>query len=335
MSKVNVAINGFGRIGRLTLKAMLKKTNINLVAINDLGDTKMLAHLFKYDTVHGVYPDPISYTSDTLRIDSSSIKVFNEKDPQKLPWKDLGVDIVVESTGRFLTNEKAGLHIKAGAKKVITTAPLKDNDSPTIVFGINENTLTEKDNIISNASCTTNCLAPMVKVLNENFGINSGYINTIHAYTSDQNLHDAPHSKDFRRARAAAASIIPTTTGAAKAVGVVIPEMLGKLDGIAMRVPVINGSVIDFTVVLKTTVEKEDINNSMNQASKTELKNILQYTDEPIVSADIIGNTYSCIFDSELTHTNKNLVKVIGWYDNESGYSYRVADLTEYLIKYI
>ncbi len=324
---INVAINGFGRIGRYTLKALLENKNITVLAINDLSNPDLMGHLFKYDSIHGIYPKDVSIKNNILNIDNVSIKLFNEKDPEKLPWKELNIDVVIEATGIFLTEELASKHIKAGSKKVITTAPLKKGSVPTIVIGINENILKGDEKIISNASCTTNCLAPMAKILDDEFGIEKGYINTIHAFTADQNLQDGPH-KDFRRARAATTSIIPTTTGAAKAVGLIIPHLKGKLDGLAMRVPVINGSVIDLTVILNKKTSKDEINNTFKKASQ-KLKGILQYNQDPIVSADIIGNSNSCIFDSELTYVNENLVKIIGWYDNEVGYSHRVADLVE------
>ena len=325
---INVAINGFGRIGRYTLKTLLEKKNIKVSAINDLSIPDLMGHLFKYDSIHGIYPKDVSIKKDILNIGNTQIKLFNEKNPEDLPWNNLEIDVVIEATGRFLTEDLANKHIKAGAKKVITTAPLKEGNAPTIVVGINDNILNSSEKIISNASCTTNCLAPMVKLIDENWGINRGFINTIHAYTADQNLQDGPH-KDFRRARAAAQSIIPTSTGAAKAVGLILPHLNGKLDGLAMRVPVINGSLVDFTAQIKSKTSRDKINDIFKNASENNLKGILQYNQDPIVSVDIIGNPHSCIFDSALTYVNEDLIKIIGWYDNEAGYSHRVTDLIE------
>lgn len=322
-----VAINGFGRIGRLSFVALLNKKNVEVVALNDLTDTKTLAHLLKYDSVHGRFKGTVEATADSLIVNGKTIKVLAEKDPAKLPWGALQVDVVLESTGRFVDEAGAGAHLTAGAKKVIISAPAKGN-IPTIVLGVNDNSLKGDEKIISNASCTTNCLAPMAKILDDNFGIEKGYISTIHAYTSDQRLQDAPHS-DLRRARAAAMSIIPTSTGAAKAVGLVLPHLKGKLDGIALRVPVPDGSLTDLTVVLKKETTKEEINAAMKKASESSMKGILQYTEDPIVSIDIVGNPYSCIFDAALTSCSGTLAKVIGWYDNEAGYSSRVADVIE------
>lgn len=320
-----VAINGFGRIGRLSFVALLKQKNIDVVAINDITDTKTLAHLLKYDSVHGRFNGTVEATADSLVVNGKSIKVLAEKDPSKLPWSSMGVEIVLESTGRFVDEAGAGAHITAGAKKVVISAPAKGN-IPTVVLGVNESSLKGDEKIISNASCTTNCLAPMAKVLDDAFGIEKGYISTIHAYTADQRLQDAPHS-DLRRARAAAVSIVPTSTGAAKAVGLVLPHLKGKLDGIALRVPIPDGSLTDLTVILKKEVKKEEINAAMRAAASGPMKGILQYTEDPIVSIDIVGNPHSCIFDAELTSVNGTLAKVVGWYDNEAGYSNRVADL--------
>jgi len=325
MSKVRVAINGFGRIGRLSYRAMLGKSEIEVVAINDLTDTKTLAHLLKYDSVHGKFAGEVGYDSENLIVNGQKIRIYAERDPKNLPWGSLNVDVVLESTGRFVDEAGAGGHITAGAKKVIISAPASGN-IPTVVLGVNEHTLTGSETIISNASCTTNCLAPMAKVLDDAFGIESGYISTIHAYTSDQSLQDAPH-KDLRRARAAAYSIVPTSTGAAKAVGLVLPHLKGKLDGVAMRVPIPDGSLTDLTAVLKRPATKEEINAVMKAAAHGALKGILEYTEEPIVSIDIVGNTHSCIFDAEMTASMGTLVKVVGWYDNEAGYSNRIADL--------
>ncbi len=322
-----VAINGFGRIGRLTFKVLLENSNIEIVAINDLTDTKTLAHLLKYDSIHGRFPGTVEATSDGIIVNGKEIKIYAEREPAKLPWSNLGVEVVLESTGRFVDPEGAGGHLKAGAKKVVISAPAK-GDITTIVLGVNDEILTGNEEILSNASCTTNCLAPMAKVLDDNFGIEKGYITTIHAYTADQNLQDAPHS-DLRRARAAAYSIVPTSTGAAKAVGLVLPHLAGKLDGCAMRVPIPNGSLTDLTVILKKEVTAEEINAAMKKAADGAMKGILEYTKDPIVSIDIVGNPHSCIFDSLMTSANGTLVKVVGWYDNEAGYSNRAADLIE------
>ncbi len=326
MANIKVAINGFGRIGRLTLRALLNKGNVEVVAINDLTDNATLAHLFKYDSIHGKFAGTVSSDAESLTVNGKRIKAFAEKDPTKLPWRDLGVDVVVESTGRFTDQAGAGQHLTAGCKKVVISAPAKEKTIPTIVLGVNDNTLNGSETILSNASCTTNCLAPMAKVLDDAFGIEKGYITTIHAYTADQNLQDAPH-KDLRRARAAALSIVPTSTGAAKAVGLVLPHLSGKLDGVAMRVPVPDGSLTDLTVVLKREVTIDEINAAMRTAAEGTMKGILEYTEDPIVSTDIVGNPHSCIFDAEQTAVNGTLVKVVGWYDNEWGYSNRTADL--------
>jgi glyceraldehyde 3-phosphate dehydrogenase len=329
MAKIKVAINGFGRIGRLTFKSLLSRDNVEVVAINDLTDNKTLAHLLKYDSVHGRFDGTVSYDENSLTVNGQRIAALAERDPKLLPWKDMGVDVVLESTGRFVDEAGAGQHITAGAKKVVISAPATGN-IPTVVLGVNEDILTGSETIISNASCTTNCLAPMAKVLDDAFGIEKGYITTVHAYTSDQNLQDAPH-KDLRRARAAAYSIIPTSTGAAKAVGLVLPHLKGKLDGVAMRVPIPDGSMTDLTVILKKEVTKDEVNAVVKAAAEGALKGILEYSTDPLVSIDIVGNPHSCIFDSELTSCNGTLVKVIGWYDNETGYSTRTADLIQQL----
>jgi glyceraldehyde 3-phosphate dehydrogenase len=326
MSKVKIGINGFGRIGRLVYRQALKNDEIEVVAINDLTDAGTLAHLLKYDSNHGKFAGEVTVEGDDLIVNGSKLKVFAERDPSNLPWKDLGVDIVVESTGIFVSKEKASLHIAGGAKKVIISAPAKGDVDATVVLGVNDDKLTGSEQVMSNASCTTNCLAPMVKVLNDNFGIIQGFMTTVHAYTNDQKILDLPH-KDLRRARAAAVSIIPTTTGAAKAVGLVIPELAGKLDGMAMRVPVPDGSVTDFVGYLNKEVTKDEVNAAMKAASESGLKGIMEYSVDPIVSKDIIGNEYSCVFDSPLTMAKGNMVKVVGWYDNELGYSSRVIDL--------
>jgi glyceraldehyde 3-phosphate dehydrogenase len=330
---VKVAINGFGRIGRITYRNLLEKKGVEVVAINDLTDAKTLAHLFKYDSVHGQFPGTVAVDGDKIVINGKAIKIYAEKDPENLPWGEYGVDIVIEATGVFRNREKMGKHIKAGAKKVILTVPAdkaEDVDA-TVVLGVNDHVITKDLQFISNASCTTNCLAPFAKVLNDNFGIKRGLMNTIHSYTNDQIILDAPH-KDLRRARAAAMSIIPTSTGAAKAVGLVIPELKGKLDGFAMRVPTPDGSVVDLTVELEKSTTAEEINAAFKKAAEGPMKGILQYMEDPIVSVDVIGNPHSSIVDAALTKVmDGNFVKVVSWYDNEAGYSHRVADLVEKL----
>ena len=330
---VKVAINGFGRIGRLVYRVIHERKNpdIEVVAINDLTDTKTLSNLFKYDSVHGKFKGEVSYTSESLIIDGKEIKVLAQPDPSQLPWKDLGVDIVIESTGLFRTREKAELHLKAGAKKVIITAPAKGEDV-TIVIGCNEDSLKPEHTIISCASCTTNSIAPVIKVLHEHFGIQWGFLTTVHAYTNDQRVLDLPH-KDLRRARAAAINTIPTTTGAAKAVALVVPELKGKLDGVALRVPVPDGSITDFVALVEKETSVEEINSVMKEATEGKLKGIIAYNEDPIVSSDIVGTPYSGIFDATLTNVKGNLVKVFSWYDNEYGYSNRVVDTLEMLIK--
>jgi len=325
MKKIKVAINGFGRIGRLTFRRLLEKENVEVVAINDLTDNATLAHLLKYDSVHGRFNGTVSSDANSITVNGKKIKSFAERDPKLLPWASLGIDVVLESTGRFIDQDGAGQHLTAGARKVIISAPAK-GDIPTVVLGVNDETLTDSMTIISNASCTTNCLAPMAKVLDDTFGIEKGFMTTVHAYTADQNLQDAPHS-DLRRSRAAAYSIIPTSTGAAKAVGLVLPHLKGKLDGNAMRVPTPDGSVTDFTALLKRDATVAEINAALKAAADGPMKGILEYTTDEIVSIDIIGNPHSCILDSNLTTAMGNLVKVVGWYDNEFGYSSRAADL--------
>lgn len=323
---MKVAINGFGRIGRITLRALLLKKGIKVLAINDLTNTNTLAHLFKYDSVHRGFKGTVSASGTHLFVNDQVIHVFAEKDPSLLPWKDLDIDLVIESTGRFTSAALAEAHIRAGAKQVIISAPASDKEVPTIVLGVNEAAVDLSAPVISNASCTTNNVAALVKVLDDNWGIKNGYITTVHSMTGDQNLHDAPH-KDLRRARAASASIIPTTTGAAKAITSIFPHLGGKLGGAGIRVPVLNGSLTDFTCTLKVQPGKGEINEAFREASEGFLKNILEYTSDPIVSVDILDNPHSCIFDSELTSIVGDLVKVVGWYDNESGYSNRLADL--------
>ncbi|TVR82251.1 MAG: type I glyceraldehyde-3-phosphate dehydrogenase [Chitinophagaceae bacterium] len=336
MKKVRIAINGFGRIGRLTTNYINKvfANELEVVAVNDLTDNKTLAHLLKYDSAHGVQDFEISYDDKKITAGKNEILVFSEKDPENLPWGDLDIDIVLECTGKFRKADVLSKHIKAGAKKVILSAPSKDNSVKSFVLGVNDSEITAGDTIISNASCTTNCLAPMAKILNENWGIEEGFMTTVHAYTGDQNLQDGPH-KDLRRARAAAQNIVPTTTGAAQAVELVIPELKGKLSGFAARVPVIDGSLTDFTCLLKKHATKEEINLTFKRAAESNLKGLLEYTEEPLVSSDIIGNNHSCIFDSSLTDVRTKLVKVIGWYDNEQGYAARMADMCICLKKYI
>lgn len=322
-----IAINGFGRIGRVSLRIMLNK-GLNIVAINDLTDTATLAHLLKYDSIHRTFNGSIEHTPNSLIVNGKEILCFQEKDPSNLPWEKLGIDVVIESTGKFTNTEKANAHIAAGAKKVIISAPASDKETPTVVLGVNDYILEKESKIISNASCTTNNVAPMVKVLDELGGIEDGYITTVHSYTGDQNLHDAPH-RDLRRARAAAVSMIPTSTGAAKAITSIFPHLEGKLGGAGIRVPVPNGSLTDFTCLLKKDVSVEQINTAFKHASENSLKGILQYTEDPIVSIDIQENSHSCIFDAQLTSIVGRLVKVVGWYDNEWGYSSRLAELVE------
>ena len=322
-----IAINGFGRIGRLTFRNLIQMEGIEVVAINDLTDNATLAHLLKYDSVHGKFPGTVSADEHFLYVNNKKIHAIAERDPKALPWKDMGIDIVIESTGRFTDRETAGLHLSAGAKKVIISAPAK-GDIPTIVLGVNDEVIHADHNIYSNASCTTNCLAPMVKVLDDAFGVVYGFMTTIHDYTADQRIQDSPH-EDLRRARAAAISIVPTSTGAAKAVGLVLPHLKGKLNGNAMRVPVPDGSVTDFTATLKKPATVAEINAAFKAASETYLKGILEYCEEPIVSSDILGNPHSCIYDVDLTMVQGNTAKIVGWYDNEAGYSARLAQLAD------
>lgn len=322
---IKVAINGFGRIGRLAFRALLEKENVEVVAINDLTDTKTLAHLLKYDSAQGGYAGSISAAEDGIVVDGTKIGITAEREPKNLPWGKLGVDVVLESTGRFVDEAGASGHLEAGAKKVVISAPAKGN-IPTVVLGVNEDILTGEEKIMSNASCTTNCLAPIAKVLHDSFGLEKGYITTIHAYTADQNLQDGPH-RDLRRARAAAINMVPTSTGAAKAVGLVLPELNGKLDGNSMRVPTPTGSITDLVATLSKEVTAEEVNAAMKAAAEGPMKGILQYTEDPIVSSDIVGNPHSSIFDAGITATMGNMVKVASWYDNEAGYSNRAADL--------
>ncbi|MEF9903088.1 type I glyceraldehyde-3-phosphate dehydrogenase [Streptomyces sp. P9-A2] len=329
---IRVGINGFGRIGRNYFRALLEQgADIEIVAVNDLGDTATTAHLLKYDTILGRLKQEVSHTADTITVDGKTLKVLSERNPADIPWGELGVDIVIESTGIFTKKADAEKHIAGGAKKVIISAPAKDEDV-TIVLGVNQDQYDPANHhVISNASCTTNCVAPMAKVLDENFGIVKGLMTTVHAYTNDQRILDFPH-KDLRRARAAAENIIPTTTGAAKATALVLPQLEGKLDGIAMRVPVPTGSVTDLVVELGREVTKEEVNAAFQKAAEGELKGLLEYTEDPIVSSDIVNSPVSCTFDSSLTMVQDGTsVKIIGWYDNEWGYSNRLVDLTVFV----
>jgi glyceraldehyde 3-phosphate dehydrogenase len=325
---MKIAINGFGRIGRSVFRILNSKPNVDVVAINDIFDKGALTYLLKYDTVMGRFPETVSLEGDILKTESQSVKLVAEREPASLPWKEMGVDIVIESTGIFRTKAQLENHLTAGAKRVVLTVPAKDEIDYTVVLGVNDDGLKPEHRIVSNASCTTNCLAPMAKVLNDSFGIEFGVINTIHAYTNDQRLADVPHS-DWRRSRAAAENVIPTTTGAAKAVGKVLPELDGKLDGIAMRVPVPDGSVVDFNILLEKDVTEDEVNEAVREAATTgPLKNVLEYSTLPVVSTDIIGNPHSSIFDAPFTRVvDGNFVKTLNWYDNEWGYSNRVADL--------
>jgi glyceraldehyde 3-phosphate dehydrogenase len=325
MKKINVAINGFGRIGRTFLRKVFLDESINIVAINDLTAPATLAHLLKYDSIHGKFPATVEAGENHIIVNGKKIEITAEKDPSLLPWEKLNVEVVLESTGKFTKEEDAKKHITAGAKKVIISAPATGNIK-SIVIGVNENTLDGSELVISNASCTTNNAAPMIALLDKSFEIEDAYVTTVHAYTGDQNIHDGPH-KDLRRSRAAAHSIIPTTTGAAKAIAEVFPHLKGLIGGAGIRVPVINGSLTDITCVVKKPATVEALNAIFKTASENELKGILEYTDEPIVSVDIIGNNHSCIFDSQLTSVLGRMIKVVGWYDNESGYSSRLVDL--------
>lgn len=326
---MKVAINGFGRIGRAVYRIIAEQpdSGIEIVAVNDLTDDDTLAHLLKYDTVFGRFPGEVAVSGGVMRAGGHTVKMLEERDPAKLPWAELGVDVVVESTGVFRSREALNKHLEAGAKRVILTVPSKDPIDATVVLGVNDADLTPDSKLVSNASCTTNCLAPIAKVLNDAFGVESGIMTTIHAYTNDQQVADSPHS-DLRRARAAAENIIPTSTGAAKAIGQVLPALDGKLDGMAMRVPVPDGSIVDLVVQVSRDVTVEEVNAAMKAAAEGEMKGILEYTEDPIVSSDVVGNPASSIFDSGLTKViNGKTVKVVSWYDNEWGYSSRVVDL--------
>jgi glyceraldehyde 3-phosphate dehydrogenase len=323
---MKIAINGFGRIGRIFLRNILSHPEIQVVAINDLTDTQTLAHLFKYDSVHRGFKGTVNFDDNSLVINGNRIHVFAERDPLKLPWKSLDIDVVIESTGKFTSKQGAEAHLAAGARQVVISAPSADKSVPTVVLAVNDGQVDLQSPILSNASCTTNNVAAMVKILDENWGIIDGYITTVHSMTGDQNLHDAPH-KDLRRARAASASIIPTTTGAAKAITNIFPHLEGRLGGAGIRVPVLNGSLTDFTCSLKKQPTIAQINEAFKQAADGPMKNVLEYTEDPIVSTDILDNPHSCIFDAQLTSIVGGLVKVVGWYDNEMGYSSRLADL--------
>ena len=328
MGKIRIAINGFGRIGRVFTRAIQCKDNIELVAINDLSDTATLAHLLKYDSVHRGFDGTVVAKNNEIVINDKGVKVFNERDPENLPWAALNIDIVIESTGVFRTKALASKHIKAGATKVILSAPAKEDGVRTVVMGINDDLIDGTEQIISNASCTTNCAAPMVKIIDELCGIQNGYITTVHSYTGDQRLHDAPHS-DLRRARAAAESIVPTTTGAAKAITKIFPHLHGHMGGVGIRVPVPDGSLTDITCIVETPVSADKLNNVFKEYAEGSLKGIIEYIEDPIVSTDIIGNTHSVIYDSKLTSVIGNMIKVVGWYDNEAGYSNRIVDLID------
>jgi glyceraldehyde 3-phosphate dehydrogenase len=323
---LRVAINGFGRIGRMTARILLARKDMELVAVNDLTDNLTLAHLFKYDSIHGRFRGEVSHDADHLYFNGRPVRAFAERDPAALPWGKLGIDVVIESTGLFLTREKASAHLKAGAKRVVLSAPAKDPDIKTVVLGVNDHLLDGTETLVSNASCTTNSAAPMIQVVNELCGIESGYITTVHSYTGDQRLHDAPH-KDLRRARAAAVSMVPTSTGAAKAITRIFPELEGRLGGCGIRVPVPDGSITDITCHVRRVADVEAINARFKEMAEGKWKGILRYTEDPIVSVDIVGDPHSCIFDALLTSVVGTSVKVMGWYDNEWGYSNRLVDL--------
>lgn len=329
MGKINIGINGFGRIGRLVTRSIMAyhKDEINIVGVNDLMDAETLAYLFKRDSVHGTYQGEVSYTENSLTIDGMEIGISSEKDPANLKWDERGADIIVESTGLFRTKDAASKHLEAGAEKVIISAPAKgDKDVKTVVLGVNEEVIDDDAQIYSNASCTTNCLAPMVKVLNDSFGLEKGFMTTTHAYTGSQNILDGPH-KDPRRGRTAAQNLVPTTTGAAQAVELVLPELEGRLDGSAIRVPVPDGSLTDLTAILSEDVTVDQVDQAFKDAANGAMKGVLAYSEEELVSTDILGDPHSCIYDSGFTKANGNLVKILAWYDNEAGYSARTADL--------
>ncbi len=326
MAKKRIAINGFGRIGRLTFRNLIKDSNVEVVAINDLTDNTTLAHLLKYDTMHGKFEGEVSATDEHLMVNGQKILATAIKNPAECPWGSLGVDVVLECTGIFLDKEKAGLHLQAGAKRVLLSAPPKADDVPTFVIGANHDKITDADTIISNASCTTNCLVPMIMTLDQAFGVEQFFMNTIHAYTADQNLQDGPH-RDLRRARAAAQNIVPTSTGAAKAVVLVAPHLKGKIAAHSMRIPVATGSVTDVVAMIKKTATVDEINAAFKAAAESHLKGIMEYCTDEIVSSDIVRNTHSVVFDSLLTQVNGNTCRIVGWYDNEAGYSARLAQM--------
>lgn len=329
---IRVGINGFGRIGRLSLRVMLNHPNIECVGVNDLIDAKTMAHLFKYDSAHGMFDGEVTASTEALTINGKKVPISSEKDPTKLPWKALECDIVLECTGIFRDTTKAGMHITAGAKRVVISAPAK-GDVPTFVYNVNHNDYDpSKHTVISNASCTTNCLAPVAKVLDENFGIERGFMTTIHSYTSDQSIVDAPHA-DLRRARAAAISQIPTTTGAAKAVGLVLPQLKGKLDGMAVRVPTVNVSLVDLVASVKKETTAEEVNAALKAAANGPMKNTLQYSEDPCVSVDFMGNSHGSIVDAASTKVNGNLVKLLAWYDNEWGFCCQMVRMIEHMSK--
>lgn len=325
MSK-KIAINGFGRIGRLTLRNLIQRSDVEVVAINDLTDTATLAHLFEYDSSHGIFDGTVEVDGVNIIVNGHSIPTYAVRNPEELPWEELGVDVVLECTGIFRKTEQAMMHVTAGAKKVLLSAPARSEGVPTIVKGVNDDILKDSDLVVSNASCTTNCLAPLVKIIDENWGIQHGFMSTIHAYTANQKLQDAPH-KDLRRARAAAVNMIPTTTGAAKALALVLPSVKGKISASSIRVPVPTGSLVELVCVLDKDVEAEDVNAAFKAASEGALKGVLQYSEKPLVSTDIVSNPYSSIFDAPLTTVHKGMLKVTAWYDNEAGYASRLAEL--------
>lgn len=327
MKNINVAINGFGRIGRLVFRNLIDRKNVTIKAINDISDIHTQIHLLKYDTAHGKFLGHVSFNKSQIIINETAINTYFKEDPSRLPWQELDIDVVLECTGLFRSHQKAYMHLIAGAKRVILSAPGKDESIKTIVLGVNDNEIDPAYKIYSNASCTTNCLAPILKVITNHWGMEKGTMTTVHAFTSDQRLQDAPHI-DLRRARAASMNIIPTGTGAATAVAKVIPQVAGKLDALALRVPVITGSVVVLNCIVKKKATRTEINDRFEKISKTKLKGILEYTEAPLVSSDIIGNQHSCIFDATLTNVNGSLLKVVGWYDNEAGYAARLADLT-------
>lgn len=333
MKKTRVAINGFGRIGRLIFRILANQEDVEIVAVNDLTENALLAHLLKYDTAHGIFDAELDSDEHNIYCNGHKVAASAIRDPKELPWEKYDIDYVFECTGRFRSSELAAQHLTAGAKRVLISAPAKGSDLKMVVLGVNEAIINSDDTIISNASCTTNCLAPMSKVLNESFGIKTGYVTTIHAYTADQNLQDGPHSSDYRRARAAAANIVPTTTNAAKAVEIVMPEMKGKLFASAVRVPVVDGSLTELNCVLEKSATVEEINAAFKNAAEGNLKGYLDYVDAPLVSSDIVGNPHSTIFDAQLTQSTGDFIKIVAWYDNEFGYASRMVDLLKYLIK--